>query len=517
MHIIRRFFLIISTLLLLLTSCDKDVTSKHKLSKEEIKAYNARIYEIRQKLLHEHTYDKDNLPIADSIYKESERVGSEYGKLAALQLKYYVYVADMNEGENFMKTINEFLDLAKKEERYTEYYDALNAKVYFYINDRKYFEAKDMVKKVLAEAEKSNDTDGLYFANYMMANIYKHRENYSTAIPYLKKALQYAGGDSIRTSLTSRGLTEAYHNCGNYKAALETAEMTRRYAPTKVHKIWAEHLYLVSLFETNQKKRFVEEWNKSIIRESDTQGVLPDYMLTQMNMYYAICQNNMDKAIEYAEEIEYETVRLNSLLKVYHVKKDFEKAFYVRTRLNEMRDSIQNAMQIEELAEMDTRLGNSQLKLEAEYLNNTIQRNIFIGIIIILIVVFAFIVVINIKNKKHMAILNQKNEELQKAREIAEKASRVKSIFISNISHELRTPLHQISGFAQVLADRDTPLDEEMTHQMADIIIDSTLHLTNVLDNILLVTDRLENLTEYEDVESVLDSTEYSITDIKKA
>jgi PAS domain S-box-containing protein len=47
--------------------------------------------------------------------------------------------------------------------------------------------------------------------------------------------------------------------------------------------------------------------------------------------------------------------------------------------------------------------------------------------------------------------LQDKNEELEKARATAEKANLAKSEFLSSMSHELRTPLNAILGFAQLM------------------------------------------------------------------
>lgn len=49
-------------------------------------------------------------------------------------------------------------------------------------------------------------------------------------------------------------------------------------------------------------------------------------------------------------------------------------------------------------------------------------------------------------------------EELRKAKEVAEQSNWLKTMFIQNMSHEIRTPLNSIVGFSGVLVDM---LDEK--------------------------------------------------------
>lgn len=97
------------------------------------------------------------------------------------------------------------------------------------------------------------------------------------------------------------------------------------------------------------------------------------------------------------------------------------------------------------------------------------------------------------------------HKRLKKAYEATEHANKVKDIFLKNMTHELHTPMNAVYGFAQILADRDIPLDEKSTRMMADGIKESAEHLNNLLDNIVEVTDKLTKMETLSTAESVLE------------
>jgi two-component system, cell cycle sensor histidine kinase DivJ len=80
-------------------------------------------------------------------------------------------------------------------------------------------------------------------------------------------------------------------------------------------------------------------------------------------------------------------------------------------------------------------------------------------------------------------------EELDRARDEAERADAVKSRFLAVVSHELRTPLNAIIGFSEMLsAEANLALPPERQREYAAIIHGSGRHLLEVVNALLDLT-----------------------------
>lgn len=489
--------------LLLLLSCGKKVELSSSSPNISLQEFEKQADSLSSFLIKNHTYDEANLPVADSLYALSEDLDSEIGKMAALRLRYYAYVADTDSGEKFLRAVDEYLDYAKQLTDKSNFYDAMNAKLYYYIGIQKFMAAQLMVKDVMKEAEKSMDKEGLYFSNYMMGNIYQNRDSYSMAIDYLLKAEEYTGGDSIRMTLINRELSLAYANLNDTENALTRAEKSRNYANTRVNKIWSEHQYLTALYDIKKEKEFAELYEKSDIREAGS-DILPEYMLHELSFRYNVYKGNVTEAIRIANKIDYEYVRNNCLYDIYVRSKDFENAIRIKDKMDSIYTSFESEARMADLSEMEAQLGNSQLKLEAEDLKMNNLRIIFISVILILVVILTATIIFFMRHRSYLNTLSEKNKALDHALETAERASAAKTIFIKNMGHEINTPLNHISGFAQILACEDFPLDEDSTREMSRAIVESSDHLKHLLDNVVEVTNKLSQIDTLEEVESVL-------------
>ena len=121
------------------------------------------------------------------------------------------------------------------------------------------------------------------------------------------------------------------------------------------------------------------------------------------------------------------------------------------------------------------------------------------GLSIALIVILSLLTLSLYKNNnlraKANTLLQDKNSELQLAKEKAEKASLVKAEFLSTITHELRTPMYAVTGLTHLLLE-ENPKPEQKEHLRS--LQFSGEYLLNLINNILDLNKLEANKVEIE-------------------
>lgn len=107
--------------------------------------------------------------------------------------------------------------------------------------------------------------------------------------------------------------------------------------------------------------------------------------------------------------------------------------------------------------------------------------------------------------KVEIELRRRVEEQLQQAKESAESANRIKSIFLSNMSHELRTPLNAIFGFAQLMQVGSNLTPDQQKN--LNIIRKSGEHLLNLINDVL-------NLSKIEAGRITVNQTDFDLIEM---
>lgn len=135
------------------------------------------------------------------------------------------------------------------------------------------------------------------------------------------------------------------------------------------------------------------------------------------------------------------------------------------------------------------------VKKSREKYASTLFLSVLFGVVIALIAwLIARITTRVITNKNKELVI--KNRQLEKVSSQALDATRTKSEFLAIMSHEIRTPLASIVGFAEVLSDRATHVEDRVS--ITKTIIKNGKHLLKIINDILDISKIEANKMEFE-------------------
>ena len=96
--------------------------------------------------------------------------------------------------------------------------------------------------------------------------------------------------------------------------------------------------------------------------------------------------------------------------------------------------------------------------------------------------------------------------DITKIKDLESISHKVRSMFLASVAHELRTPLNSIIPMSRILL---TIVTEKKARQYIEIILHSSLHLQNVIEDALdmsrIENNKFEINSEFVDIRLILE------------
>ncbi len=160
-------------------------------------------------------------------------------------------------------------------------------------------------------------------------------------------------------------------------------------------------------------------------------------------------------------------------------------------KLDTENDNLTYQNRKQEVQKLRTAFKYQKIKNEAFKQMGLSYRMTTLMIYIVLLLIVVIIAVSSVRTynaacklKKANDELDKKNQQLTVARDEAEEADRMKTVFLQNMTHEIRTPLNAIMGFSTLLAN-GLESNEEDKAMMDEAIKTNSTMLETLIDDIV--------------------------------
>lgn len=459
--------------------------------------------------------------MCDTLFTRAGEAGWLQMQAIALCLKLdYSYFRDDREGiVDGVKRVQEFcLRHGKPEELVYFYYFVWGSRlITYYTKQNQYNVAVYETRRMLAEAQADDYQRGVADCYRLLANIYLVQDSFRQAYENFRRefdVLERHGIEDINLPTQYASLAQCAVELDMPDTALVVLRKGRALDPEQPFQRFSLYkAYALCYLETEDfdlARQYVDSAEMQFRGVPSMQLHISGLRFLKTEYYKTTKQ--YDKALTVLQESLADTVRretghlyytqLKDLGNIYWLKGDMRRSAanyrdYIHlsdsVRSAEMRSSTDDFSGILEIARLQNETKELQLVLQQKRLRSTYFIIALLGCVLVLGgLFFVRAMKLNRRLKASEALVKAQNEhlvaageELLRAKESAEQASRMKSDFIRNMSHEVRTPLNSIVGFSQVLASKyhDDPSAEEYT----SIIVSSSMNLLRLVDDVLNV------------------------------
>ena len=432
------------------------------------------------------------LTASDTLFDMAIRCNDTVMAKIALGAKvdYYYYGQGENRTDSIIAGVNRLKQYARSVGNAELYYWAWAARlVNYYIIQGEYNIALLEAEKMLQEAKGEKKQGSIAECYYALANVYTAKGLVKKSQEFMLKEIDiFENANVFRYNISCQysDAAKIYIDLGEAEKAPELLKKALKTSKSTYHEVTAKLVY-VSLYlaqgDTAAARKALEECRQMYMEEPSMKRHI--HYLYDVEIDYNWRVGNYNKALSVLDERETELRKKNNLTTLMALRKTKADILWDMNRKEEAaglyRDFLLEQKKEKErneeitTSEFATMLNLLQLNAEKVRLEKISQkkqlqntRTILFSVLGLLCIVVIFLWQqrkLNAKLHRAKNKLDEQNrtlikaeEELRKAKEVAEQSNWLKTMFIQNMSHEIRTPLNSIVGFSGVLVDM---LDEK--------------------------------------------------------
>ena len=432
------------------------------------------------------------LTASDTLFDMAIRCNDTVMAKIALGAKvdYYYYGQGENRTDSIIAGVNRLKQYARSVGNAELYYWAWAARlVNYYIIQGDYNIALLEAEKMLQEAKGEKKQGSIAECYYALANVYAAKGLVKKSQEFMLKEIDiFENANVFRYNISCQysDAAKIYIDLGEAEKAPELLKKALKTSKSTYHEVTAKLVY-VSLYlaqgDTAAARKALEECRQMYMGEPSMKRHI--HYLYDVEIDYNWRVGNYNKALSVLDERETELRKKNNLTTLMALRKTKADILWDMNRKEEAaglyRDFLLEQKKEKErneeitTSEFATMLNLQQLNAEKVRLEKISQkkqlqntRTILFSVLGLLCIVVIFLWQqrkLNAKLHRAKNKLDEQNrtlikaeEELRKAKEVAEQSNWLKTMFIQNMSHEIRTPLNSIVGFSGVLVDM---LDEK--------------------------------------------------------
>lgn len=432
------------------------------------------------------------LTASDTLFDMAIRCNDTVMAKIALGAKvdYYYYGQGENRTDSIIAGVNRLKQYARSVGNAELHYWAWAARlVNYYIIQGEYNIALLEAEKMLQEAKGEKKQGSIAECYYALANVYTAKGLVKKSQEFMLKEIDiFENANVFRYNISCQysDAAKIYIDLGEAEKAPELLKKALKTSKSTYHEVTAKLVY-VSLYlaqgDTAAARKALEECRQMYMGEPSMKRHI--HYLYDVEIDYNWRVGNYNKALSVLDERETELRKKNNLTTLMALRKTKADILWDMNRKEEAaglyRDFLLEQKKEKEkneeitTSEFATMLNLQQLNAEKVRLEKISQkkqlqntRTILFSVLGLLCIVVIFLWQqrkLNAKLHRAKNKLDEQNrtlikaeEELRKAKEVAEQSNWLKTMFIQNMSHEIRTPLNSIVGFSGVLVDM---LDEK--------------------------------------------------------